>query len=82
MLVAVNVFVVARSAPAAKYASWISETISGCVRFSRSGSPCDVARVIAEQLAAILLLRQPAAVDEHAPRAVVHDDSPVEDLLS
>ena len=39
-----------------------------------------VTRVIAEQLAAILRLRQPAAVDEHPPRPVVHDDSAVEDL--
>ncbi len=37
--VAVNVFVVAMSAPAAKYSSWMDETRPGWVRLRRSGSP-------------------------------------------
>jgi hypothetical protein len=39
MVVAVKVLVVAMSAPAAKYSSWMRATTSGRVRFSRSGSP-------------------------------------------
>ena len=40
----------------------------------------DVARVLPEQLTAVALLREPTAVDEHAPGAVVDDDALVEDL--
>ena len=35
----------------------------------------DVVRVRGEALAAVLLLGESAAVDEHAPRAVEHEDS-------
>ncbi len=41
----------------------------------------DVVRVRGEPLAAVLLLAQPAAVDEHAPRPVENEDSLGEKLL-
>ena len=75
-----NVFVVARSAPASKYASWISVTMSGRVRLRRSGFPLHVAAVVAEPLAAVLGLREPAPMDQDAPRPVVDRDPPIEDL--
>ena len=75
-----NVFVVARSAP------------GGEVRVVDLGDDVrlrdveeirvalDVASVIAEPLAAVVRLGEPLPVDEHAPRAVVDGDSPVENL--
>ena len=44
------------------------------------GITLDVAAVLAQQLAAVLGLGQPPAVDEHAPRAVEHADPAVKDL--
>ena len=45
------------------------------------GVALDVVRVRGEALAAVLLLREPSAVDEHAPGAVEHEDSLGEKLL-
>ena len=44
------------------------------------GVALDVARVVAKPLAAVVGLREPPAVDEHAPGAVEDDDPPVQDL--
>ena len=41
----------------------------------------DVARMVAEPLAAVRLLPTHVALDEDAPRAVEHDDPPREKLL-
>ena len=41
----------------------------------------DVVRVLAQEVAAILHLREAAPVDEHAPRPVVDRDATVEDLF-
>ena len=70
-----NVFVVVMSAPASKYASWISAHDLGRGQVEEIGVALDVARVVAEALAAVLLLGEPAPVDEHAPGAVEHDDA-------
>ena len=56
MDVAVNVFVVAMSAPAAKYASWSSRDDVGRRQVEEIGIALDVARVLAEAFAAVLLL--------------------------
>ncbi len=56
----------------------ISETISGCVRLRRSGSPLTSRVVVAEPLAAVVLLAEPAPLEQHAPGAVEHDDPLVE----
>ena len=81
MRVAVKVFVVAMSAPAAKYESWISVTISGLREVEEVGVALDVARVLAEALAAVLLLGELPPVDEHAPRPVEDEDPLGEQLL-
>ncbi len=81
MRVAVNVFVVARSAPASKYASWISEIVSGRGEVEDVRVALDVVRVVAEALAAVLLLGELAAVDEDAPRPVEDEDPLGEGLL-
>ena len=70
-----NVFVVAMSAPASKYASWISETTCGARQIQEVGVALHVVRVRREPLAAVLLLGELAPVDEHAPRPVEHEDS-------
>ena len=49
--------------------------MSGRVRFSRSGSPLTSRRMVAEPVAAEVLLRQAAALQEHAPRPVEDDDA-------
>ena len=76
-----KVFVVAMSAPAAKYCRWISSTTSGLVRLSRSGIAGDVARVILEPLAAICLLAAHLPLNQDAPRPVEHGDALAEDGL-
>ena len=48
--------------------------MSGWVRFSRSGSPLTSRRVVGEPLAPELLLGEAAALQQHAPGAVEHDD--------
>ena len=75
-----NVFVVAMSAPAAKYASWISDDDLRPREVEQVRVALDVARVVAEPLAAVVGLGEPPPVDEHAPRPVVDRDPPIEDL--
>jgi hypothetical protein len=43
--------------------------------------PPDVAGMVAETLAAPLLLRDAATLEQHAPRAVEDDDAFLEELL-
>ena len=52
----------------------MSSTTSGRVRFRRSGSPCDVAWVVAEPVAAVVLVREAATLDRGAVRAVQDED--------
>ena len=75
-----NVFVVARSAPGAEVRV---VDLGDDVRLrdvEEVGVALDVAPVVAEPLAPVVGLRQPSPVDEHAPRAVVDGDPPIEDL--
>ena len=69
-----KVFVVAMSAPAAKYASWISATTVGLREVQEVGVALHVVRVAPEALSAVLLLREPSPVDEDAPGPVEHED--------
>ena len=75
-----NVFVVAMSAPAAKYASWVSEIEGRPREVQDVRVALDVAPVVAKKLASVVRLGEPTTVDEDAPRPVEHDDAPVEDL--
>ncbi len=69
------------SAPAAKYESWISRDDLRVREVQEIGVALDVLVVPAEALTAILVLREPAPVDEHPPRAVEHEDALREKLF-
>ena len=75
-----KVFVVAMSAPAAKYDVVDLRDDLRLREVQEVGVALDVARVVAEALAAVLLLGEPAPVDEHAPRAVEDEDPLGEEL--
>ncbi len=54
-------------------------TMSGRVRFSRSGSPLTSLGMVTEPLAPEVLLRETAPLQEHAPGAVEDDDPLVQE---
>jgi hypothetical protein len=73
MDVAVNVFVVAMSRPLeVRVVDLRDDVRRGQVE--EVGVALDVVRVRGEAVASILLLREPAPMDEHAPRTVEDED--------
>ena len=62
------------SAPAAKYSSWMRDDDVRPREVQQVGIARDVARMVAEALAAVRLLAAHLALDQHAPGAVEHRD--------
>jgi hypothetical protein len=83
-LSALKVFVSMMSAPASRYARWMSRTISGRTRFSASLFVLEVDRVVRKPLAAVVRLLQLVTLDHRPHRAVDDEDALLEkvaDLL-
>ncbi len=74
-----NVFVVAMSAPAAKYSPWMRAISVGLRQVEQVRVAGQVVAVVAEPLAAVALLPAHLALQEHAPRAVEDGDALPED---
>ena len=70
-----------KSAPASRYARPMSRMISGLVRVRRSLLPFSSLRMIAEALAAKIVLAQLEALDHHAPGAVEQQEALLRFLL-